>query len=149
MYGGKPKYVIEHENLVAALRAARRMTAYENAASRGQARGPPPKMPVIQDMPDDRIQCKYCGRRFGPEQYERHVRSCSASAPIPRVTNRGPIKAAAPRLSGARPARLTTTSTAAKGTAKTTTASRSTAARSTTTGRVGTAATGGARRPRY
>jgi hypothetical protein len=73
MIGGKPKYKVEHENLVAALRAARRMAAYEDARAVGKAKGPPPPMPVLQEVPDDRIQCRICGMKFGPEQYERHV----------------------------------------------------------------------------
>lgn len=82
---GKKKYVVEHENLVKALRAARKFAAYEEAASKGKAKGPPPSMPVMEDLPDDRIRCKYCGRRFGQEQYERHAPICAKRAPIPSV----------------------------------------------------------------
>ena len=82
---GRPKYVVEHENLVKALRAARKFTAYEEAAAKGKAKGPPPPMPVMQELPDDRIKCKYCGRKFGQEQYERHVTVCARNAPIPSV----------------------------------------------------------------
>lgn len=89
MINGKPKYVVEHENLVASLKAARRYAAYADAAAAGKAKGPPPPMPQLQEVPDDRIQCKYCGRKFGQEQYERHVRHCSASQPIPSVRGRG------------------------------------------------------------
>ena len=88
MINGKPKYVVEHENLVASLKAARKYAAYADAAAAGKAKGPPPPMPQLQEVPDDRIQCKYCGRKFGQEQYERHVRHCAASAPIPSTRGR-------------------------------------------------------------
>lgn len=86
---GVPKYKVEHENLIAALRAARKMTAYEEAKKAGKKVGPPPEMPVMQEVPDDRIQCPYCGRKFGEEQYQRHVNFCSQNAPIPKVSTRG------------------------------------------------------------
>lgn len=89
LIGGVPKYKVEHENLIAALRAARKMTAYEEAKAAGKKVGPPPEMPVMQELPDDRIQCPYCGRKFGEEQYERHIRFCSQNAPIPKVSTRG------------------------------------------------------------
>lgn len=87
MINGVPKYKVEHQNLVAALRAARRMTAYEEAKKAGKKVGPPPEMPVIQEMPDDRVQCPYCHRKFGEEQFQRHVNFCSRNAPIPKVSN--------------------------------------------------------------
>jgi hypothetical protein len=82
LIGGKPKYKVEHENLIAGMRAARRMAAYEESAARGKARGPPPPMPVMQDVPDGRIECPTCHKKFGPEQYERHAKNgyCSANA---------------------------------------------------------------------
>jgi hypothetical protein len=88
--GGKPKYKVEHENLVTALRAARRMAAYEDARAAGKAKGPPPPMPVLQEVPDDRIQCKICGKKFGPEQYERHIRNgyCQPSGGRPTMPPR-------------------------------------------------------------
>ena len=73
MINGKPKYRVEHENLVAALRAARGMAAYES----GKRKSPPP-MPKMQEMPDDRVQCPYCKRRFGEEVARRHIPNCSA-----------------------------------------------------------------------
>lgn len=95
LINGKPKYKVEHENLVKAMRAARQYGAYEKAKEEGRAVGPPPKMPVMDEMPDDRILCK-CGRRFGQTQYERHIQSCSAChggySPIQRQVpgGRGP-----------------------------------------------------------
>lgn len=70
--GGVPKYKIEHEQLVAALRAARGAPVPRSYAKHQNTRS------------DDRSQCRYCGRRFGPEQYERHVRFCSENRPAPR-----------------------------------------------------------------
>jgi uncharacterized Zn-finger protein len=57
----------EHAQLVAALRAARggKLTP---AMRKNLAAGP---------MRDNREECPYCGRRFGAEQLERHVKSCS------------------------------------------------------------------------
>jgi hypothetical protein len=82
LIGGKPKFKVEHENLIQGMRAARKMAAYEEAAARGEARGPPPPMPVMQEVPDGRIECKICHKKFGPEQYERHVRTgyCTPNA---------------------------------------------------------------------
>ena len=71
--GEKPKYVQEHEELVRLLRAARR------AEGGGAVRMPPPKV-----GPDDRVQCPYCGRRFGQNQAERHMRFCEGNKPPPR-----------------------------------------------------------------
>jgi hypothetical protein len=77
MINGKPKYKVEHENLVAALRAARKITAYQDAVAAGKAVGPPPPMPKLPEMPDDRIQCPGCGKKFGQVQYERHSKVCT------------------------------------------------------------------------
>ncbi|EAX89497.1 Zinc finger, C2H2 type family protein [Trichomonas vaginalis G3] len=74
---GKPKYKIEHENLVAALRAARGMAAYESGKIKAM-----PKMPKMQDVPDGRVKCPVCGRKFGPEQAERHIPFCKRNAGI-------------------------------------------------------------------
>ena len=79
MINGKPKYRVEHENLVAALRAARGMAAYEA----GLRKSPPP-MPQMQEMPDDRVQCPYCKRRFGEEVARRHIPNCSARYAPPK-----------------------------------------------------------------
>lgn len=68
---GKPKYKIEHENLVAALRAARGASLYEKGKIKKM-----PSVPQMQELPDERVQCPYCKRRFGHEQAERHIPSC-------------------------------------------------------------------------
>jgi hypothetical protein len=107
LIGGKPKYKVQHENLVAGMRAARKMAAYEEAAAKGKARGPPPVMPVVKEVPDGRIECKICHKKFGQEQYERHVRTgycnsnatgMAARAPRDRLIVRG--------VGGGRPALL-------------------------------------------
>ena len=60
---GKPKrpdsskYKLEHQKLINQLKAAR-----------GAA-------PVYEEV-DTRIQCPYCGRKFGEEAYNRHVKTC-------------------------------------------------------------------------
>lgn len=81
MIGGEKKYRVEHENLVRALRAARRMSKYEDLKAQGKARGPPPAMPVLKEIPDGRVPCPICGRKFGPDQLERHQRSCTNLTP--------------------------------------------------------------------
>jgi DNA-directed RNA polymerase subunit RPC12/RpoP len=96
MIGGKPKYKVEHENLVKALRAARQMTAYEDARAAGKKVGPPPKMPVLQEVPDDRITCPICGIKLGQVQYERHRAqgACSSAGVIHTAARRkemGPL----------------------------------------------------------
>lgn len=79
MINGEKKYKVEHENLVAALRAARRYAKYEDDKAAGKAVGPPPKGPALKEVPDDRIQCPGCGRKFGETQYERHRQSCTGA----------------------------------------------------------------------
>lgn len=70
------KYKAEHEKLVASLRAARKYQAYEKAKEEGRAVGPPPELPKYEIEDDDRVQCPICGRKFGPEQAQRHIAVC-------------------------------------------------------------------------
>ena len=44
----------------------------------------PPPMPQMQEMPDDRVQCPYCKRRFGEEVARRHIPNCSARYAPPK-----------------------------------------------------------------
>ena len=83
MDGEKPQYVIEHEKLIHALRAARRA---EKAESFGQKKLIAPKCSSNgrRGIDDGRFQCPYCGRKFGKEQAERHIRFCDKNAPAPR-----------------------------------------------------------------
>ena len=66
---GEPSYRVEHERLVALLRAARGAKVSKKMRQ------------LIDEAPsrDYREECPYCGRRFGPEQLERHRRSCMGS----------------------------------------------------------------------
>lgn len=68
---GEPSYRVEHERLVALLRAARGAKVSKKMQM------------LIDEAPsrDTREECPYCGRRFGPEQLERHRRSCMGSLP--------------------------------------------------------------------
>jgi len=84
MINGKPKYRVEHENLIAALRAARAASLYEKGKIKKM-----PKMPKMQELPDDRVQCPYCKRRFGHEQAERHIPSCKSQYLIKQRQSRG------------------------------------------------------------
>lgn len=83
MNGEKPQYVIEHEELIHALRAAR---LAEQGASIGTKKLIVPKCSSNdrRGMNDGRLQCPYCGRRFGKEQAERHIRFCEKNVQSPR-----------------------------------------------------------------
>ena len=80
--GEKPKYVQEHEELIRALRAARMA---ESGASYGMKQVIPKySSSNSKGSLDGRVQCPYCGRRFGKEQAERHIRFCQNNLPAPR-----------------------------------------------------------------
>lgn len=81
--GEKPQYVIEHEELIHALRAAR---LAEQGAESGMKKLIAPKSSPNdrRGMNDGRLQCPYCGRKFGKEQAERHIRFCDKNVPAPR-----------------------------------------------------------------
>lgn len=81
--GEKPKYVIEHEELIQALRAARMA---EQSSSTGRKKLIVPKYSSNdrRGLNDGRLQCPYCGRKFGKEQAERHIRFCENNLPAPR-----------------------------------------------------------------
>lgn len=77
---GVPKYKIVHQQLVESMRAARKLAAYEKALEQGKAVGPPPSLPKIDLVDDDRIQCPSCGRKFGQVQAERHIPNCTGGS---------------------------------------------------------------------
>lgn len=94
--GEKPKYVIEHEELIRALRAARMAEASSSPYSTSRRL---PKMPKnITHGYDDRVQCPYCGRKFGREQAERHMTFCESNRPVSRAPMTT-CKCAKPRIS--------------------------------------------------
>lgn len=70
------KFKQEHEKLVEALRAARKIQAYEKAKEEGKAVGPPPELPKYEIADDDRVPCPYCGRKFGAEAAQKHISVC-------------------------------------------------------------------------
>lgn len=70
------KFKQEHEKLVEALRAARKIQAYEKAKEEGKAVGPPPELPKYEIADDDRVPCPYCGRKFGAEAAQKHIAVC-------------------------------------------------------------------------
>ena len=74
--GGVPKYKIEHDKLMANIRAARQYTEYENKKAEGKAVGPPPQLPKYEIDDDDREQCPYCGRKFAADAAKRHIPVC-------------------------------------------------------------------------
>lgn len=77
LINGVPKYKLQHQELVKAMRAARKLQAYQDAVERGEAVGPPPELPKVELVNDDRIQCPHCGRKFGEEQARRHIPNCT------------------------------------------------------------------------
>ena len=66
----------QHEQLVANMRAARQVQQYEDDRAKGKAVGPPPALPKYEMPDDDRVECPYCGRKFGAEAAERHIPFC-------------------------------------------------------------------------
>lgn len=82
------KFKQEHEKLVEALRAARKVQAYEKAKEEGRAVGPPPELPKYEIEDDDRVQCPYCGRKFGQEAAQKHIAVCERM----NAGKRGPVK---------------------------------------------------------
>lgn len=70
------KFKQEHEKLVEALRAARKIQAYEKAKEEGKAVGPPPELPKYEIADDDRVPCPYCGRKFGADAAQKHISVC-------------------------------------------------------------------------
>jgi hypothetical protein len=74
--GGPPKYKVEHQKLVEALRAARKIQTYEKLKEEGKAKGPPPPLPKYEMANDDRVGCPYCGRKFAQETADRHIPVC-------------------------------------------------------------------------
>lgn len=71
---GKRDWRVEHENFVAAMRAAR------NAKKLGAAAPPPP--PSIPDP--SFIPCPHCGRRFNQTAAERHIPNCANTINRPK-----------------------------------------------------------------
>lgn len=86
---GVPKYKLEHEKLVASMRAARKLQAYEKAKEEGRAVGPPPEIPKYEIENDDRIECPHCHRKFGEEQARRHIPNCQGVTAGRRMPTRG------------------------------------------------------------
>lgn len=72
----KSNYKAEHEKLVEAMRAARKLQAYEKAREEGRAVGPPPDLPKYEIENDDRVDCPHCGRKFAEEAAKRHIPVC-------------------------------------------------------------------------
>ena len=66
----------QHEQLVANMRAARQIQQYEDDKAKGKAVGPPPALPKYEMENDDRVECPYCGRKFGADAAERHIPVC-------------------------------------------------------------------------
>lgn len=85
----KSNYKEQHEQLVANLKAARAATEYEKAKAEGKAVGPPPKMPEYKLPDDDRVECPYCGRKFGSNAAQRHIPFCEKSHAGKKLNDKG------------------------------------------------------------
>jgi hypothetical protein len=85
---GKRDWRVEHENFVAAMRAAR-------AAAKDPLNAPPPP-PSIPDP--SFIQCPHCSRRFNATAAERHIPACAVTLnkPKPPPSRAGGVRPAAP-----------------------------------------------------
>lgn len=74
---GVPKYKIAHDQLISSLRTARQFSNYEKAISEGK-HAKPPDMGKNDMAYDDRVECQYCGRRFGEDALKRHINTCQS-----------------------------------------------------------------------
>lgn len=74
--GEKPKFVQDHEKMVASIRAARKYMKYQKDLEEGKAVGPPPELPPIEEPPD-LVQCPTCGRKMSEEAARHHFPVCA------------------------------------------------------------------------
>ena len=68
-FASKSKWRQKHEEFVANIRAARKITAAQKA---GEPLPPPPPAAVNPDY----VQCPHCSRRFNEHAAERHIPFC-------------------------------------------------------------------------
>jgi len=97
------KWKMQHEQLLAGIRSAK---GYNAAIAQGKDPRSIP-MPNVPSVPDDRVPCPYCGRKFGDTAAERHIAHCKEqqarktirAGPPARVPPRGqaPAKAMSSR----------------------------------------------------
>ena len=93
LINGKPKYKIVHEELVASLRLARGLEPHapdpfkklrkRKMQQMKQGRIKASQRPKLMAMPNDRIECPYCHRKFGEETAKRHIPRCPAQYTVP------------------------------------------------------------------
>ena len=75
---GVPKYKLEHDQLVAAIRAGRMQAKYDKDIAEGK-NVPPPELPKYELINDTRVECPVCGRKFSEDALKRHLPSCERS----------------------------------------------------------------------
>eukprot|EP00747_Dinoflagellata_sp_TGD_P218769 gnl/TRDRNA2_/TRDRNA2_90971_c0_seq1.p1 gnl/TRDRNA2_/TRDRNA2_90971_c0~~gnl/TRDRNA2_/TRDRNA2_90971_c0_seq1.p1 ORF type:complete len:446 (+),score=111.30 gnl/TRDRNA2_/TRDRNA2_90971_c0_seq1:81-1340(+) len=95
------KWKKQSESFRQAIKASR-MVAQFQKEGRPMSELPPP--PATDPELDDRIQCQYCGRRFGQQQHERHVQHCKNAKARPNNLKAG-AAAARTGAAGKAPAR--------------------------------------------
>ena len=75
---GVPKYKLEHDQLVASIRAGRLQAQYEKDLAAGKNVAPP-ELPKYEIVNDTRVECPVCHRKFSEEALQRHLPSCERS----------------------------------------------------------------------
>ncbi|KAK2945857.1 putative Zinc finger protein [Blattamonas nauphoetae] len=87
----KSKWQLQHEEFQAALKAGRQVAKYQAEGRLNELPPPPPSL-----NPDYK-QCRYCGRRFNQEAFERHEPRCATqiNRPAPPPGLRSKPKATA------------------------------------------------------
>ena len=73
-----PKYKLEHDQLVASIRAGRMQAQYEKDLAAGKNVAPP-ELPKYEIVNDTRVECPVCHRKFSEEALQRHLPSCERS----------------------------------------------------------------------
>ena len=88
----QPNWRIQHEQLQNAMKYNRVMDRAEKRGIPLSSLPPPPPSQVDTSL----VQCKYCGRRFGEQQAERHIPKCknTINKPAPPPTRPQPSTSA-------------------------------------------------------
>ena len=92
----------QSEALRAAIKSAR--TAVDPSAAMQSDHAPVDPPAPIEEMPDDRVECPHCNRRFAPGPAERHIAKCQEIRAKPTTLKRMSMASPmlAPRLAHCR-----------------------------------------------